>query len=352
VLFFSAGRSGSITHQPFTLFTKDLRVKQVVRWGVLGPGVISRAFAAGLRAAEGAQLLAVGSRSGERAGAFAAEFGVPRSYDSYEALAADDEIDALYVGTPHAFHEAHTTLCLRHKKHVLCEKPLAINAAQARRMIQAAREEDRLLMEAMWTRFLPSLERVLEILADGAIGEPRMLTADLGFHAEVDPSSRLFDPVLGGGALLDLGVYAVSLASLLFGPPVDVNGIANLATTGVDEECSILTRHKEGQMTTALASFRVDTAKEALIQGTRGWIRIHEPWWAPTRVTVKSKEHGEEHIHLPFRGGGFTHEAEAFMELIRNNQRDSSVMPLEESLSIMKVMDTLRRQWGLRYPME
>ena len=327
-------------------------MNQVVRWGVLGPGVISRAFAAGLRESEGGPLLAVGSRSGQRAEEFAAEFGVRRFYDSYEALAADDDIDAVYIGTPHAFHEANATLCLRRNKHVLCEKPLAIITAQAQRMIQAAREQDRLLMEAMWTRFLPSLERVREMLADGVIGEPRMLTADLGFHAKVDPSSRLFDPLLGGGALLDLGVYAVSLASLLFGSPIDVNGIANFATTGVDEECSILTRHSEGQMMIALASFRVETAREALIQGTRGWIRIHEPWWASTLVTVNSHEHGEERLHLPFRGGGFTHEAEAFMELIRNGQRNSSAMPLEESLSIMNVMDTLRKQWGLRYPME
>jgi predicted dehydrogenase len=219
-------------------------------------------------------------------------------------------------------------------------------------MMQTAREEDRLLMEGMWTRFLPSLERVREIIADGAIGEPRTLTADLGFHAEFDPSSRLFDPQLGGGALLDLGVYAISMATLLFGPPIDINGIANLTTTGVDEQCSILTRHSDGQMAIALASFRLETAREALIQGTRGWIRIHEPWWASTFVTAKSHEHGEERLRMPFRGGGFVHEAEAFMELIRNNQRNSPVMPLEESLSIMNAMDALRKRWGLQYPME
>lgn len=327
-------------------------MNQFIRWGILGPGAISRRFAAGLRATEGAQLVAVGSRSGERAEAFANEFGARRACDSYEALAADDGVDAVYIGTPHAFHEAHTTLCLRHGKHVLCEKPLAINAAQAERMVRAARDADCLLMEAMWTRFLPSLERVRKLVADGAIGEPRTLTADLGFHARFDPSSRLFDPLLGGGALLDLGVYAISLASLLFGPPVDIGGVANLATTGVDEECSIVTHHRDGKMMIALACFRIETAREALIQGTRGWIRIHRPWWASTTVTVTSREHGEQRFDLPLRGGGLAHEAEAFMELIRSNRRNSPVMPVEESVSILSAMDTLRAQWGLEYPME
>jgi predicted dehydrogenase len=324
--------------------------KRVVRWGILGPGVISRAFAADLGVTEGAQLVAVGSRSMERALKFADEFGIRRVYGTYDELVSDPYVDAVYVGTPHAFHEEHATLCLTNGKHVLCEKPLAINAEQARRMIRTARAEDRVLMEAMWTRFLPSLEHVRRIIADGSIGEPRFLTADFGFRARFDRSSRLFDPALGGGALLDLGVYIVSLAVMIFGPPVDIDGLATIGTTGVDEECSLVLRHADGQTTVGVASFRIDTSRAALIHGTRGWIRIHAPWWASTHVSVGSQDGVEDTRHLPFRGGGFTHEAEAFMQLVTRGQRDSPVMPLEESLYVMRVMDALRDRWGLRYP--
>jgi predicted dehydrogenase len=327
-------------------------VKQPVRWGILGPGSTSQAFAAALSEADGAELVAVGSRSMERAERFATEYGVPRFHGSYDALASDEEIDAVYICTPHAFHEEHAILCLERGKHVLCEKPIAINAAQTRRMIQAAQSRERVLMEAMWTRFLPAMERVREIIANEAIGTPRILSADFGFHAKFDPSSRLFDPHLGGGALLDLGIYPLSLASMLFGPPVHTRGLANIGETGVDEECSFIMRHASGEMTLALASFRMDTTREAMIQGTHGWIKIHEPWWASTRITVGSRDRGEEILDLPSRGGGYTHEAEAFMELIRSGQCDSPIMPLAESLSIMETMDSLRDQWGLKYPME
>jgi len=327
-------------------------VKQIVRWGILGPGSISGAFATGLKEAEGAALVAVGSRSHDRAKKFAAEYGVPNIHGSYEALASDSDVDAVYIGTPHTFHEEHTILCLRQGKHVLCEKPFAINAKQARRMIQCARDEDRLLMEAMWTRFLPAIELVKDVVTSGRIGTPRTLMTDFGFRAEFDPTSRLFDPQLGGGTLLDLGVYPITLAYWLFGRPVDIRAMANLGETGVDEEASILLRHGEGQMTAAVTSFRVDTPKEAMIRGTEGWIRIHEPWWGGRRVTIGSKDGDTETIDLPFRGGGYTYEAEAFMEIIREGGRDSKVMPLDESLAIMETMDTIRDQWDLQYPME
>lgn len=207
-------------------------------------------------------------------------------------------------------------------------------------------------MEAMWTRFLPSIERVRQLVADGTIGESRFLTAGFGFHTDVDRSSRLFDPRLGGGALLDLGVYVLSLATMVFGRVVDIEGIANLGFTGVDDECSFVMRHGEGQMTLGVASFRTKTAGVALIQGTRGWIKIHVPWWASTQVTVGSEDGRENTFHLPFRGGGYTHEAEAFMDLMQRGQRDSPVMPLDESVSILEAMDALRDRWGLRYPME
>jgi predicted dehydrogenase len=326
--------------------------KKPVRWGILGPGKISRTFAAGLQAADGAQLAAVGSRSAPRAAAFAAEHGFNRSWGTYEDLAADPAVDAVYIGTPHVFHEEHTLLCLRAGKHVLVEKPFAINAEQAGRMIRAARENDRLLMEAMWTRFLPTVVAVRAMVAAGDIGEVRMLTADFGFRAPVDPHSRLFAPALGGGSLLDLGIYPLTLASMLFGEPVQVSSLANLGATRVDEEAAVIMQHRGGELAVIHSSLRFDTPRHAFLLGTGGWIEIMFPWWAGTRLRVKVGDRDAEILERPHRGGGYTHEAEAFMELIRSGARDSEIMPLDESLTIMKTMDLIRDQWGLTYPGE
>jgi predicted dehydrogenase len=327
-------------------------VKQTVRWGILGPGAISELFAQALEEAEGADLVAVGSRDEGRAGAFARKHDVARAHGSYVDLAADPDIDAIYIGTPHSFHEEHTVLCLSHGKHVLCEKPLAINAGQAGRMIRAAHQHDRLLMEAMWTRFLPSLEHVRKVMASGRIGEPRTLTADFGIQPEFDPTSRLFDPRLGGGALLDLGVYAVSLGHWLFGDPVDIKGTAHLGPTGVDDDSAFVLRHGEGQITTAFQSMRIDTPREAVIRGTGGWIRLHEPWWGTSSLAIGTAAGEQETLTLALKGQGYTHMAEGFMDLVREDRRDSDVISLEDSLAIMETMDTLREQWGLKYPME
>jgi predicted dehydrogenase len=322
---------------------------QAIRWGVLGPGSIARKFAADLRLAEGAKLVAVGSRDRDRAAGFAAEFGAPHAHASYQALVADPRVDAVYIGTPHAFHAEHALLCLRHGKHVLCEKSLALDAGQAGRMVRAAAEHDLLLMEAMWTRFLPAIVQLREILAAGVIGEPRLFLADFGFRTVFDPASRLFDPAQGGGTLLDLGVYPISFASMLFGEPTAVGGLASLGQTGVDEEATITLRHAGGALASAVISFRVDTPREAVVMGTAGRVRLHQPWWGAARLTVERGDGTAETLDLPVRGHGYVHEAEAFMALLREGRRDSPVMPLQESLAIMRTMDTLRAAWGVAY---
>ena len=324
----------------------------IVRWGILGPGRISRKFAAGLREAAGAELVAVGSRDAGRAAAFAAEFGAPRSHGTYEDLAADSAVDAVYIGTPHAYHEAHALVCLAAGKHVLCEKPLALNAAQAARMIAAARTRRLVLMEAMWTRFLPAIVRVREVVASGRIGDVRMVSADFGFRAEFDPASRLFAPELGGGALLDLGIYPLNLASMLCGEPVEIQTTANLGSTGVDEESAILLRHAEGRLAVLACALRVDTPRQAHILGTRGSITIGFPWWAATRIAIQSGSAGPQEFEFPHRGGGYTYEAEAFMALIRSGQLESEIMPLDENLAILRTMDAIRSRWKMRYPGE
>ncbi|MBK6733476.1 MAG: Gfo/Idh/MocA family oxidoreductase [bacterium] len=326
---------------------------RTIRWGILAPGRISRKFAAALRESAGAQLVAVGSREVERAAAFAAEFAAEpdavRAHGSYEALAADHDVDAVYIGSPHSGHEAHTLLCLAHGKHVLCEKPLAVNAAQGERMVAAARAAGLLLMEAVWTRFLPSIARVRELVAAGTIGEVRLVNADFGFRAPFDPQSRLFAPELAGGALLDLGIYPLTLASMFCGPPTMIHAVANLCPTGVDEETAIVLRHARGELATLSCSLRCDTPREAHVIGTEGRIRILFPWWAGTRIAVQVRGGEEQVFDLPSRGGGYAHEAEAFMDLLRAGRTEPDVMPLDDSLSILCTMDVIRKQCGVRY---
>ena len=323
-----------------------------IRWAILGPGRISRKFAAGLREAAGAELAAVGSRVRERAAAFAAEFGAPRVHGSYAELAADPDVDAVYIGTPHAFHHDHTLLCLEAGKHVLCEKPLALNAVQAGRMIDAARARGLVLMEALWTRFLPSIVRARELVAGGAIGDVRTITADFGFRATFDPRSRLFAPELGGGALLDLGIYPLNLAWMFGGEPLAMESLATLGETGVDEEEAIILRHAEGRQSILSASLRVDTPREARLLGTGGSLTIAHPWWAGSRLVLQSRGGEDEIINMPARGGGYTHEAEAFMDAVRAGAAEVAGMPLDESLAILRAMDALRARWGVRYPGE
>lgn len=325
---------------------------KAVRWGILGPGSISRTFSEALLEAHDAGITAVGSRDRGRAEVFAADFGASRAHGSYAELAADPEVDAVYIGTPHSRHADDAILCLEAGKHVLCEKPLALSRAQAERMFAAARRCDRLLMEAMWTRFLPSLLDVRRRLAAGEIGEPRLLQADFGIRPAFDPHSRLFDPALGGGALLDLGVYTVSLGHWLFGTPLSVAGTARLGPTGVDDDSAELLSHEDGRITLGFQSMRIETPREAVIRGTDGWIRLHEPWWGARRVTVKSGDGGPVELEFELRGRGYTHMVEAFMDLLRADRRESDVMPPDDSLAVLSTMDELRRQWGVSYPGE
>ncbi|MDI1477239.1 Gfo/Idh/MocA family oxidoreductase [Polyangium sp. y55x31] len=323
-----------------------------IRWGILGTGSIAAKFAAGLGFVEGAELAAVGSRSRATAEAFGDRFGIPRRFASYEDLACAPDLDVIYVATPHVFHHAHTLLCLHAGKAVLCEKPFTINAQEAHELVAYARQRGLFLMEAMWTRFFPALERLRSILAAGTIGEARMLMADIGFSAPFDPTNRLFDPALGGGALLDLGVYPVSLSSMLFGRPSRITALAHLGQTGVDEQAGIVLAHGEGQLSVLTAAIRTATPCEAKILGTRGQIEIAAPFWYPHLMTLRVGDGPPERIESPFVGNGYNHMAAEVGRCLRSGKLESDTMPLAESVAIMETLDAIRAQWGLRYPGE
>jgi predicted dehydrogenase len=329
-----------------------MEIMSKTRWGILGTGNIAGKFAQGLAVLDDADLVAVGSRSDATARVFGERYGAARRHGSYQALVDDPEVEVVYVATPHPLHMQNTLQCLRAGKHVLCEKPFAINAAEAETMIATARERGLFLMEAMWTRFLPHMVRLRELLAAGAIGEPRMLKADFSFRADLDPHSRLFDPALGGGALLDVGIYPVSLASMIFGAPSSVASMAHLGATGVDEQAALILGHSAGRLAVLTCATRTNSPHEVLLLGTAGRITIDEPWWRPTAMTLVVDGRPQEQFDLEAVGNGYNYEAAEVMRCLRAGRRESDILPLDETLSIMRTLDTARAQWGLKYPGE
>jgi predicted dehydrogenase len=325
---------------------------ETIRWGIIGTGNISSQFATGLQALDDAALVAVGSRSQATAAAFGDRFNVPRRYDSYEALASDPDVDAVYVGTPHPYHKPNTLLCLEAGKAVICEKPFAINAREAQAMVDMARARKIFLMEAMWTRYLPVMVRLRELLDQKVIGDVRMLTTDFGFRANLNPEGRLFKPALGGGALLDVGIYPVSLASMIFGTPQRITGMAHLGETGVDENSAMILGYADGALAVLTTAIRTNTPHIATLNGTLGRITIHSRWWVPRRMTLEVFGKETTEMDLPFVGNGYNYEAAEVARCLRAGLLESEVTPLDETLAVMGTLDEIRAQWGLKYPME
>lgn len=322
-----------------------------IRWGIIGTGNITHKFAEGLTALSDAELVAVGSRSQASADKFGDEFKVARRYPTYEALVADGEVDAIYVSTPHPFHKANTILALNAGKAVITEKPFAMNAREVQEMIDASKKNNAFLMEAMWTRFLPVMVRVRELIAEGAIGEPRMVQADFGFRTGVNPQHRLFNPDLGGGALLDVGIYVMSFASMILGTPNRATGYADIGSTNVDEQMALVLGYPGGQLATLTAAVRTNTPHEALVNGTDGRIKVHSPFWRGTKLTL-SAQGKDTDIELPLTGNGYNYQAAEVARCLRAGLIESETMPLAETLAILQTMDSIRAQWGLKYPME
>lgn len=322
------------------------------RWGILGTGSIAKQFARGLAAIPDARLAAVGSRSIESASAFAAEFKADRAHATYEALAADPEIDAIYIATPHPLHRDNALLCLDHGKAVLCEKPFTVNLAEAQAIVAKARKKKLFCMEAMWTRFLPANVQVRRWLADKAIGEVRLMTADFGFRCGWDPKSRLLDPKLGGGALLDVGCYTLAYARMVFGAdPKRIQAAAHIGKTKVDEQVAVLAQYANGAMATITAAVRTNTTHDVWIYGTEG--KIHVPgFWHARNATLFRDGKEPEKVEPAFTGNGYNYQAIEVAQCVRAGKTESAIVPLAESLSVMATMDAVRTQIGLSYPMD
>ncbi len=326
--------------------------KSIIRWGILGTGRIAGDLATALQVIPDAHLVAVGSRSQESADAFAAKFSIRNAHSSYENLVKDPEVDVIYVATPHPMHKENTFLALSHGKHVLCEKPFALNSKDAESMIAFAREKKLFLMEAMWTRFFPLMEKLREILASGAIGKIQLFSADFGFRGPNDPSGRLMNPELGGGALMDVGIYPISFSSMILGTPDRITSMAQLGETGVDESSAFLLGHPGGAISSLYTAIRTDTPHEATIMGEKGHIRIHSHFWCPQKMTITLEGQDPEVIEMPIESNGYQFEAMEVMKCIREGALESSIIPHNETVSILKTLDTIRLEWGLKYPGE
>lgn len=324
-----------------------------IRWGILGTGNIAHLVADDLALLPDAELTAVGSRAQERADAFGDTFEVPHRHSSYEALVADTDLDVVHVATPHSAHLEHATMALEAGHAVLCEKPLALNAAQAKRLIDTARRHDQFLMEAMWTRFLPVMNDVRRLVQEEhALGNVHLLQADIGMSQAFDPDHRLFDPALGGGALLDLGVYPIAFAFDLFGAPDAVTSSAVLGETGVDEQCAAVFRYNDGTQGVWHASLRADAGRTCVLAGSEGRLRGTRAWWKGAPFELTREDGSTASFARPYEGNGYQFEAAHVMTCLREGRTESPVMPLEESHALLQTTDALRAEWGVSYPQE
>lgn len=320
-------------------------------WAVLGCGKIAKKFSEDLKLLPNAKLYAAAARSENRAREFANEMGYQKFYGSYEAMVKDPEVDIVYVATPHSHHKEHAMLCLKNQKAVLCEKAFAMNSAEAREMIQCARENNTFIMEAFWTMFQPSFNKAMEILRSGELGELKMVRSDFAFHAPYDTDKRLYNIALGGGSLLDIGIYPVFAALTSLGVPERIKTEVDFAETGSEESISILFKYKNGEMANLTSSFASYSPTQTEYWCEKGHLVLNPRWFTPTDITVW-KEGGEEYTipSMNKEGWGYQYEAQHVMECLDKGLIQSEKMSWEVTLNLMGLLDRIRIDAGVFYP--
>jgi len=323
---------------------------KIYNWGIIGLGKIAHKFAQDIQVMKSARVHAVASRSLNKAKEFGRQYNAKHCYGSYEEILSCPKLDVIYIATPHISHCANTILCLNSKIPVLCEKPFAMNAAEVRRMIAASKNNNTFLMEALWTRFLPTIKKTLSIIEKGTIGEITSIKADFGFKAKIDPKSRLFNQNLGGGALLDVGVYPVFLSLLLLGKPSGIKAIASIGKTNVDESCGMLLKYPNNKMAMLHASIVTKTGTEAFIYGTKGTIRINSRWHEPTSLTLLVDGKEPKDFFFDFDSNGYRYEAEEVQRCLRTKKLSSDLLSHHFSLDLIELLDEIRMVAGIYYP--
>lgn len=326
---------------------------QNIKWGILGCGKIAGKFAADLKLVAGATCHAVASLQPGRARAFADQHGFTHAYSTYEDLCTSD-VDVIYVATPHGFHFNHASLCLRHGKAVLCEKAFTLNELDTRKLTELAQSKQVFLMEAFWTRFIPQFQKLQSLLADDAIGEIRTISADFGFKSPEPKPQRLWDPVLGGGSLLDVGIYPVFLATTLLGEPDQVAAVMSPYDTGVDEQIAMSLHFSSGAVASLNSSFASDTPVEAVITGTKGAIRLTNRFHNPSsHIFLSIGEDPAQEVPVERESGyGYQFEARHVQDCLQKGLIQSPVLTWSDSLRLMRTLDRIRKSCGIRYPGE
>ena len=321
------------------------------KWGILGPGGIATAFAEDLKKLEAHSIAAVGSRTLSNAQSFAHNFG-GTAYGSYEELVADPQVDAIYVATPHPAHKENVILALNAGKPVLCEKPFAVNAFEAQQMVDAAASNGVALMEAMWARFLPHYAKVREIVASGVLGKIHTIQADHGQRLADQNIPRLVEPSLAGGALLDLGIYPVSFAHMILGNPTKITSTAALTDKGVDAQTSMIFDYADGAQAILNTTMIEQTPCRAVVAGLNGWLEIDRTFYNPSSMRVVLNDGSVTEYPSTYIGHGLREQAETFKQLVRSGQQQSQILNWQDTVDIMKTLDQVRTQIGLKYPFE
>ena len=324
-----------------------------VKWGIIGAGQIASKFATALNSLDHAELTAIASRDLQRAKEFAGRFCIKKAYGSYEEMLRDSEIDVIYIGTPHTEHKAHARLCIEAGKGVLCEKPFTLNYSEAKELVTLAESNNVFLMEAMWTKFLPATRIVKQWISNKVIGEVKYMNMSFGFRAEFDPDSRLFNPRLGGGALLDVGVYPLSYVIYLMGRlPDKISSNAYIGKSNVDELNVITLQYKEGMLASISSAISAATGNDAVIIGDKGRIVIPNFWTAESAEVYDAGGKLVDTFFHPFTTNGYVYEAEEVNRCMLEGKKQSDIIPLNDTLDIIRIMDEIRADWGLIYPSE
>lgn len=322
------------------------------RWGIIGPGGIAQRFAHDMQSTPNGRCHAVAGRSLERTQAFADKFGIPKAYATYDELAQDPEVEAVYIATPHRQHFENALLCLQAGKHVLCEKPFTVNAQEAQTLLETATAGNLFLMEALWSRYLPIYQQVRQWVRSGAIGEVKLVTSTFGFKAERNVNGRHLNPELAGGALLDIGIYPIAISQWIYEQDPQAFVVQRvLGETGVDELIGVTLQYPNGALSQFSCSFVTYCANEMMVYGSEGHIRIHPMFWEPTEATLVTPQQTCT-VTQPFRSEGFEYQIEEAMRCIRAGLRESPAMTHAHTLANTVLMDKIRTEIGLRYPFE
>jgi len=321
-------------------------------WAILGCGRIASKFANDLKLLPNAKLYATAARDLERSRQFADNYGFEKAYGSYEEMVDDPGVDIVYIATPHSYHRDHTILCLNHKKAVLCEKAFAINSREASEMIECAKRNNTFLMEAFWTRFQPSFNKALEILQSGRLGTLKIVRSDFAFKAEFNPERRLYNLNLGGGSLLDIGIYPVFASLITLGKPSEIRTLAEFSSTGTEESVMILFKYPGGQMATLTSSFACHSSIETEFWCEKGILKLNRRWQAPTTISIWESSTQKENLIETgtVKGTGYSYEAAHVMQCLDQEKKESEMMPLSFSLDMMKILDQVRKDANIVFP--